>query len=179
MYETQGNITHIIPPKGYHVEYSNGIASLVSDTPASPLMDTVTQWASDRSKETSTKVGVIAGGAMAPTIIDNVGKAVMFGLAGDYVSCAMFGVPAILGIAGSVGAIFKPDSKTKGLTDVQIKTIVESATREQLIGLLGNSTATTTKPVSEVGLQPSTIHSADWFRNPDNGTVANVGDIKN
>ena len=100
----------------------------------------VSSYVSARAGEVSTAAGVAAGGALAPTIYQNAATAIALGLAGDYAGAAMNGIPAIIGIAGCLAAIFTPD-KVKGLSDDQIKTAVGALSHEQLIGLLDNAVA--------------------------------------
>jgi hypothetical protein len=116
--------------------YTKNPDGTFSEVVTQSAIDTATSWITDRSLENSTKVGVIAGAAAAPTIADNAGKAVIAGLAGDYISCAMYGVPALVGIVGSLAAIIKPDNKLKGPTNDQIKSHVAALSRDELISLL-------------------------------------------
>jgi hypothetical protein len=92
-------------------------------------------WLSARSAETSTHLGTIGGAVAAPTIADNIGKAIIAGLAGDYVNCVMYGLPALLGIIGSFAAVVISE-KPKGPTDEEIHASVARMSRDQLISLL-------------------------------------------
>lgn len=107
-------------------------------------------WLNARSGETSTQLGAIGGAVAAPTLVDYIGKAVIAGLAGDYVSCAMYGVPALLGIIGSLAAIVTPD-KQKGPTDEEIHASVARMSREQLVSMLQ-------LPVQTVQSTGSSVH---------------------
>ena len=100
----------------------------------SPI-DTASDWLNARSGETSTLIGAAAGTALAPTIFDNASKAVIAGIAGDYISAATYGIPAVVAIYGALAAIIKHD-KPKGPTDAQIKTHVAGLSRDELISLL-------------------------------------------
>ncbi len=101
---------------------------------AAPL-DAVSSWLTERSGETSTLIGAVTGTALAPTIFDNASKAVVAGIAGDYIGAATYGIPAVIAICGAMAAMIKPD-KPKGTTDEQIKTHVAGLGRDELISLL-------------------------------------------
>jgi hypothetical protein len=135
-------LAKIKAPAGYHVVMSaDGGISIVADTPAPSISDTVKAWMTARAGETSTKIGAIGGAVAAPTIAENAGKAVMAGLAGDYVDCALYGVPALIGIAGAIAAIIIPE-KQKGPTGEEIHASVARMSRDQLISLLGQPAET-------------------------------------
>ena len=101
---------------------------------AAPLA-MVSSWLTERSGETSTLIGAVTGTALAPTVFDNASKAVVAGIAGDYIGAATYGIPAVVAIYGALAAMIKPD-KPKGPTDEQIKTHVAGLNRDELISLL-------------------------------------------
>lgn len=109
--------------------------SPAQDTKATTAIGVAGDWLTARSRETSTYIGTIGGSVAAPTIADSIGKAIVAGLSGDYVTCAMYGVPALLGIIGSLAAIVTSE-KSKGPTDEEIHASVARMSRDQLISLL-------------------------------------------
>lgn len=131
-----------------------GNVSFVEVSQGSLPIDAVSvagEWLKARAGESSTKIGAIGGVVAAPTIADYAGKAVIAGLAGDYVSCAMYGVPALVGIVGSLAAIVTPE-KPKGPTDEEIHSAVARMPRDQLISLLNQPIATAASgPVPTAG----------------------------
>ena len=137
----------------------------IAAIPIPSLADMTSAWISARAGETSTKLGVVGGAVAAPTIIDNVGQAVIAGLAGDYIGCAQHGIPALIGIVGAIAAIVTPDKpqpQPTGPTNDQLKTAISTLSRDELIGLLSESAttqsavSTTNQPVTANQLQPST-----------------------
>lgn len=104
-------------------------------SPASAAIDVAGNWLKARSGETSTKLGAAVGIAAAPTLTDYATKAVIAGLAGDYVSCALYGVPALVGGFGALAAIITPENP-KGPTDEEIHAAVVRLSHDQLISLL-------------------------------------------
>jgi len=151
--DSAGNISYIAVSDKPDAAVPSKIAQVTQI--ATSTISAVSQYTAARAVETSTHLGLAIGGATAPAIIDNIGKAVIAGLIGDYVGCAMSAIPAVLGIAGSVAAIFTPE-KHKGPTNEQIQTAVAALSREQLIGLLDQSVANES-PMSTItaSVQPS------------------------
>jgi len=94
-----------------------------------------------RAGEQSTLVGAVGGAALAPSIAQNVADTLVSVAAGNYVGAVATGLPALIGIVGSLAAIFTPD-KVKGLSDAQIQQVVNGLSHEQLVGLLINSAPT-------------------------------------
>lgn len=137
-------------PAGFHAEVNDaGEIYIVADSPLPSFANKALSWASERAGESNTHIGMIGGAVASTSIADNAGKAIIAGLSGDYVSCAMYGVPALVGIVGSLAAIITPE-KTKGPTDEILKNHINQLSRDELISLLSSSESTglpaTTRP---------------------------------
>ena len=149
----QGNISFVPVPPGSQADGSGNMASapgMLNPAAAAPANSVAAlakgavvatrQYVSDRAGEQSTLVGAVGGAALAPTIAHNVASALASVAMGDYVGAAVSGVPALIGIVGSLAAIFTPD-KVKGLSDADIQNVVNGLSRQQLVGVLGQSDA--------------------------------------
>jgi hypothetical protein len=139
----------------------DGTITLAADP--NSLTNAAKQWVSDRSGETSTKLGVIGGAVAAPTILENSGKAIVAGLAGDYFTCAQYAIPALIGIVGAVSAIVIPDKPQQpiGPTHEQIKTAFSSMSRDDLVSLLSQPVLATEQlqpAASDVQQSPARLH---------------------
>jgi len=110
-----------------------------TDTPTPKMLVTagvssLAQYIAARSTETSTHIGAMGGAIAAPIITENATNAVLDIISGNYIGAVTHGIPALLGIAGSLAAIFTPENK--GPTNDQITQAIAAMPREQLISLL-------------------------------------------
>lgn len=129
------DVPRIHVPSGYHVvSCADGSFDVVADAAVNP----VAAWVADRSAEKSTRVGVIGGAVLAPTLADNFARAVAAGIAGDYLGAAMYGIPAVTGIVGAVTAIILPDSNG-GVCGDEFKSKIAGMSRDDIMQLLVSS----------------------------------------
>jgi hypothetical protein len=130
-----GNVSFVPVTSAPSAAPASSVSSLVAGVVAAG-----SAYVSARAGEQSTLVGAVGGAALSPAIAQNAATAIAAGLAGDYVGAAAAGIPALIGIVGSLAAIFTPE-KAKGLSDAQIQSMVGGLSTEQLIGLLEQQSA--------------------------------------
>jgi len=128
-----GNVSFVPVSGAVSAGASGGFGGMVSGAAGA-----VGDYMSARSGEQSTLLGAVGGAALAPTIAQNVADTLVSVATGNYVGALATGLPALIGIVGSLAAIFTPE-KAKGLSDDEIKTAVGGLSREQLISLLEQS----------------------------------------
>lgn len=115
------------------------------------IASNVAGFVADRSGELSTKIAVASGITLSPLLIQQAGTAIVAGLAGDYVTCAMNAAPVIVGIGTIIAATVTPEKK--GLSDEDIKKHVDSLTRDQLLSMLTEG--------SKAAILQSTVSSSE------------------
>lgn len=125
----------IIAPPGWawNAETSQWVKET---TPTKKVISDAAQYVKDRSSEVSTQVAVVSGITVSPLLYQQAGTAIVAGLAGDYVTCALNAAPVIVGIGGILAGIFT--KQPKRLTDEEIKAHVADLSRDQLLGMLNS-----------------------------------------
>ena len=143
-----GNVTFVpIPAQAEPVNESFADIATAAVKSIAPYM-------AARAGEHTTAIGSVGGAIATPQLIDMVTNTIASAAAGNIVGAVSNGLPAVISIAGILGAIFLPQST--GPTNDQIITAIASLSRADRIRLLQESDATSGNlPASASGLQSS------------------------
>ena len=96
------------PEQLYRRCVAEGVVSYVPVKSGSSLAGFI----KDRFGETNTHFGLLGGAFVSPVVVQGIQNSIPALLAGDYAAAAQCLIPALLGVAGTLGAVLTPE-KTK------------------------------------------------------------------